>query len=283
MVRKEKVCIRQEKIKFLRMALKKNKIAEKKKFDVSYLMAGITLILLVLVLLSSFYSYSRINKEVERIKGERSYYPFLSNENSTLISMVLPAVDDKGNGVTTILTVEAMPGTGRTLVDIDNLLFWADTQQSIRVARLVAANLTNLDINNYNLVYSIHANATVIGGGSAGAALTVATIAAIRNKTLRSEVMITGTINHDGTIGPVSEILEKAKVSRMMNASLFLVPLLQSRDVVYETRQHCEKFGSTEVCTAEQIPRRLVVSEQAGIQVKEAGSVAEALEYFFKD
>ncbi len=206
---------------------------------------------------------------------------FLSLNNVTLISMKVPAVDDKGNGITTALVVESMPGSGRTFVDIDNLLFWADTQQSIRIARLVAANLTSIDINKYDLVYNIHANATLIGGESAGAAITIATIAALKNKSLNSNVMITGTINHDGSIGPVSEIISKATAAKNSGASLFLVPLLQSRDVIYETREHCEKFGPTKVCSVEQLPRRIDVSNQTGLETKEVSSVKEALDYFF--
>lgn len=210
-------------------------------------------------------------------------YPPVFLNNASLISMKVPAVDTKGNGITTFLVVEAMPGSGRTLVDIDNLLFWADTQQSIRTARKVAANITQLDINNYDLIYNIHANATVIGGQSAGAAITIATIAALQNKNLEEGVMITGTINHDGTIGPVSEILAKARAAKQSGFSLFLVPLLQSGDIIYETTEHCEKFGITQVCTVEQIPKRVDVSNQSGIEVIEVGSINEALPYFISE
>lgn len=203
--------------------------------------------------------------------------------NSTRAIAYLPAVDNEGNGVITLLVVEAVPGSGRTLVDIDNLLFWGDTQHSIRIAKKVASNVTGIDINNYDLVYNIYANASVIGGESAGAALALATIAALQNKSLREDVIITGTINHDGTIGPVQGILPKAKAAKENNASLFLVPLLQSREITYETREHCEKFGPTEFCTTEQIPKKVNISEEAGIEVKEIGKITEAMNYFFKE
>jgi uncharacterized protein len=245
---------------------------------------GFVLVVLLLLLVFSVINIAFIYYTA--IKKTGAYNPnfpkFLSLDNITFISMRIPAVDDKGNGIITTLVVEAMPGTGRTLVDIDNLLFWADTQQSIRIARLVAANFTSLDITKYDLVFSIHANATVIGGESAGAALTIATIAALSNRSLNDKVMITGTINHDGTIGPVSEIIAKAGAAKQRGASLFLVPLLQSRDVVYETREHCENFGPTKVCTVEQLPKRIDVTNQTGIETIEVGSVKEALNYFLE-
>ena len=91
--------------------------------------------------------------------------------------------------------------------------------------------------------------------------------------------MITGSINHDDTIGPVGGILEKAKAAKAVNSTLFLVPLLQSRDVVYENREHCEKFGPTKVCTTETVPKKIDVSNESGLQVLEVGTIREALQY----
>lgn len=248
------------------------------------------LIIVVIIILSlmniALFVYDLNAKEIKKediIVTQKAFPEFISTHNATLVSMKIPAVDENGVGLATSLIVEAVPGTGRTFVDIDNLLFWADTQQSIRTARRVAGNITGLDINSYDLIYNIHANATVIGGESAGAAITLATIAALEQKKINKEVMMTGTINHDGSIGPVSEILSKAKAAKEAGATTFLVPLLQSRDVVYEISRHCEKFGPTEVCTIEQIPKKISVNEETGIEVTEVGSVKDAAKYFFME
>lgn len=263
----------------------KNKKAKyKEEVRKSNIPAVILVIFFLLLILSTFsivFSYN--NRLAERNSADINALKFVSLSNATLVAMNLPAVDDKGNGIITLLVVEAMPGTGRTLVDIDNLLFWADTQQSIRLSRLVAANIASFDINNYDLIYSIHANASVIGGESAGAALTIATIAAIQNKTIKKDVMITGTINHDGSIGPVSEIFAKATAAKKVGATLFLVPLLQNRDVIYETKEHCENFGPTKICSIEQLPKRIDVSNQTGIEIKEVSSIREALNYILSE
>jgi len=96
------------------------------------------------------------------------------------------------------------------LVNVDNLLFWVDTQYSIRTAKYVAEDIANINASDIDLIYSIETNASVIEGQSAGAALTIATIAILENKTLKSDVIITGTINPDGSIGSVGAILAKA-------------------------------------------------------------------------
>ena len=70
-------------------------------------------------------------------------------------SIFMPAVDSEGNGVATILDVQVLEGSGRALANIDKLLFWTDTQNSIRTARSVAEQVTKKDMTKYDLVYTI--------------------------------------------------------------------------------------------------------------------------------
>ena len=204
----------------------------------------------------------------------------LGSSNVSFASIAVPAVDEQGNGVATNLDVQVVPGSGKTLTNVDKLLFWTDTQNSIRTAKSVAEQVTNKTLDNYDIIYTINANASLIEGPSAGAALTIATIAAIEKKALNTSVMITGTINHDGTIGPVGGIVEKAIAAKSIGAELFLVPLSQSTQITYEPKRYCEKIGFSQICTVEQIPSKVDVSEQAGIQVKEVKDVQDALGYF---
>lgn len=268
---------------------------KKRKEDFDYrksLIFIIIALLTVIILLSSLniivHSYNigeeeeSVRKQTLELSGcEDEVNGFVSLDDSTRIEMKIPAVNSEGEGVNTVLTVEASPGSGRTLTDIDNLLFWADTQHSMRVARRVAENITGKRMEDYDIVYTIEANASLIGGPSAGAALTMATIAALQNRKLKEGVMITGGINHDGSISPVSGILEKAQAAKSAGATLFLVPLLQSRDVVYEESEHCEVFGYTEICTTETRPKKIDVSQEAGILVREVETIQDAMEYFF--
>jgi len=211
-------------------------------------------------------------------------YKFATLSSDVVVKGIkVPAVDKEGRGVMTEVIVEAMPGVGRTLVDINNLLFWADTQESIREAKDVAMNYTKVNLDNYDLIYHIYANASIVGGPSAGAAITVLTIAAILNKSIREDVAITGAINHDGSIGPVGDILEKAKIAKQNNINLFLVPLTQSKEVVYEEKKICKKYGNVEYCRVEQIPKVINIAEEVGIEVKEVKNIEEALSYFLID
>ncbi|MEM5878945.1 MAG: S16 family serine protease [Candidatus Aenigmatarchaeota archaeon] len=201
---------------------------------------------------------------------------------SNVIKLPVPAVDEEGNGVLTTLIVEAAPGKGRVLTDINHLLFFIDTQNSIQIAKAVAQNITGIDISKTDLIYQIETNASAIGGPSAGAALTVATIAALENKTLNQKVGITGTINPDGSIGPVGGIEEKAKAAKEAGIEIFLVPEGQGTQVSYTPKRECRKIGPILYCTTEYLIKKVDVSESVGIQVKEVGNIQEALKYFLE-
>jgi len=204
----------------------------------------------------------------------------LTETNISFDSIRVPAVDQNGRGVITSLSLQVVPGFGRTLTNIDTLLFWVDTQNSIRIAKSVAERKTGIDLSKFDLIYTINANASVIEGESAGGALTVLTIALLENKTINPEVMMTGTIKNDGTIGPIGEVAAKANAAKEAGIKIFLVPATQSFQITYETKRNCERIGPTEFCTTETIPIRLNVSEEAGLEVIEVNDINDALKYF---
>jgi len=201
---------------------------------------------------------------------------------SNVVKLPVPAIDEEGNGVLTMLVVEAVPGKGRVLTDINHLLFFIDTQNSIQIAKAVAQNITGIDTSKIDLIYQIETNASAIGGPSAGAALTIATIAALENKTLNQKVGITGTINLDGSIGPVGGIEEKAKAAKEAGIEIFLVPEGQGTQVSYTPKRECKKIGPILYCTTEYLIKKVDVSESVGIKVKEVSNIQEALKYFLE-
>jgi len=245
--------------------------------------AALFLLIIGLVIFTSYLNLTVINQPVvvsnfsfpSQIKPVK-----LENITSSGVSLKIPAVDNQGNGVVTTLKVETKPGEGRVLVNINQLLFWIDTQDSIRTAKEVAENVTGIDTSNVDIIYEIETNASIIEGPSAGAAMTIATIAALENKTINQSVMMTGTINHDGTIGPVGGIVAKAKASKDVGATLFLVPLGQAVQTYYKPEEYCKKFGPITYCTTEYKPERIDVAKEVGIQVKEVANIQEALKYF---
>lgn len=228
-----------------------------------------------------------IYRNETRSVGVINYVPYVpvnsSHSNVSFSSIIVPAVDEEGNGLTTVLTVQTMPGNGRVLANIDKLLFWTDTQNSIRTSSKVASNITGANLSKYDIIYTIETDASSVEGPSAGTALTIATIAALQKRKIDPKILITGSINHDGTIGPVGQVLEKAKAAKEIGARLLLVPSMQSHEVTYETRKYCEQIGSAQICTTEKVPKSVNISEEAGIDVREVRDIGEALKYFFTE
>lgn len=237
-------------------------------------------LLLILILLLSFLVISNslplnFPKQDEKIEKEEVKRIF-----GGYAELYIPAVDSNGNGVVTKLIVQAVPGNGKTLVNIESLLFWVDTQFSIRTAKEVAENFLNISLDGYDIVYTIQTNASIIEGQSAGAALTIATIAALQNKTLNKSVMITGTINPDGSIGSVGGIPQKAIASKQVGAKLFLVPKGQLQIKTLKPITRCEEFETFTFCETVYVEEKIDAKKEFGIEIKEVSNLREALKYF---
>jgi predicted S18 family serine protease len=123
------------------------------------------------------------------------------------------------------LTVELREGEGRILVDTVPRI-GIDLQTSARTAVLVAENVTGASFQKSDVIITITANQSteIVDGPSAGAAITIASIAAIKGDALRKDVIITGTIDPYGRIGSVGGVLEKAVAAAEHQINLFLVP-----------------------------------------------------------
>jgi predicted S18 family serine protease len=204
---------------------------------------------------------------------------FYSNDNS-MTTIRVPAVDKDGKGVIAKLTVDAKPGIGMTLVDINQILFWADTQDSIRTAKFVAQSVSDIDLSKYDIIYSIQANASAIEGPSAGAGMAIATILEVENKSFDKNVTITGTINEKGEIGKVSGIVAKAEAAEAAGMNLLIVPTGQKTYTEYSQEKSCEDYLVTKICRSVTKTEDVDVGKKVGIRVVEASNVQEALKYF---
>jgi len=239
--------------------------------------------LLVILLACIFYfgiPLARLENEAEIIEEKTIG---LESNNEKFLSkakILLPAVEEEGQGIMAWLTVEVHEGEGRTLLEIDNISFFEDTQKSILVARSIAEKITNTDPLDYDIIYSFNANASTIEGPSAGPAIAIATIIALENKTINQSVIITGYLKENGKIGKVSGVLEKAKVAKQNQLELFLVPLGQKIQSEIETNKTCENDGITTFCKTETFSRKVDIQEEIGIDVLEVESISDALKYF---
>ncbi|MEM3502237.1 MAG: S16 family serine protease, partial [Candidatus Bathyarchaeia archaeon] len=157
-------------------------------------------------------------------------------------------------GVVMAAHLELREGEGRLLINTKPKI-GIDLQTSANTAILVAENITGVSLRMTDIILTVTADkeTDIVDGPSAGAALTVALISAVKNQTLDSKVYMTGTINPDGTIGKVGGVLEKAIAAARFGAKRFLVPPGQSVAVTYRVEETHPAPGFTIITTKPEI------------------------------
>ncbi|TKJ17248.1 hypothetical protein CEE44_01810 [Candidatus Woesearchaeota archaeon B3_Woes] len=126
-------------------------------------------------------------------------------------------------GSTADLYLEIQKGKGRIFLDTYPLTK-LDTQMSTRFAKEIACSEIDFDCSNYDFIYTIKSDSVIVGGPSAGAAITLLTIAALENLELNENITITGTINSGGLIGPVGGLKEKIDAASEIGIITILIP-----------------------------------------------------------
>jgi uncharacterized protein len=140
-------------------------------------------------------------------------------------------------GVVMEAEIELVEGEGRVLVDTIPKI-GIDIQTSVRTAVMIVEELTGASLSNTDIILTVRSSeeVEVVDGQSAGAAITTAILAASTNQSINKEIYMTGTINSDGSIGPVGGVPEKALAAAENGSNQFLVPQGQSAIIVYEPK-----------------------------------------------
>jgi uncharacterized protein len=171
---------------------------------------------------------------------------WLENARGASVPIVAVASGVEKFGVACTLAVKVEPGEGFVYVSIDPMLVGFDFQEADRKAIEVAAARAGLELDADGVGIEAHdikflvvgpgrqVQIEAIDGQSAGAATTLALLAAFENRQIKEGFVITGTIEEDGSIGPVGGIFHKAQAAHEIGATHFLVPEGQSVITVYK-------------------------------------------------
>ena len=164
------------------------------------------------------------------------------------------AVDENDNGHFIPLEVVIKSGSGNLFLNVANVLFDETLQSSAQIAVHVARDITRTGMSDKDVLINIEnpepEQQLSVAGGSGGAAMTLAAMAAMQGKTVRKDVLITGTIGEDHSIGKIGGVRAKALAARENGAVLFLVPGGQKSEV-----------------------------GEVGIEVREVGTIEDAAKY----
>ncbi|MFH1780363.1 MAG: S16 family serine protease [Candidatus Micrarchaeota archaeon] len=194
------------------------------------------------------------------------------------IFLKLPAINKLDEGVLAEVSVETGPGNGKVFIAFSegNPFLSTDTQDSILTALSVAKKISGENTDYYNVYYTIDSDSQTVGGRSAGAAFTIATIAALNEKTIKQGILITGTIEEDGTIGKVGRIYEKALALKKAGFKTLIVP--EGEGIQKLPREKCFMQETPDAvihsCVTELID--VNVEKETGIQIIEVIHVRDA-------
>jgi len=141
--------------------------------------------------------------------------------------MKLLAVSETVNGTHTghiaDIYLEVRPGSGNVYIDTFPLTK-IDTQMSTRFAKEIACSTLGANCNIYDFFYRIRSESIIIGGPSAGAAISTLTFANLEGLEIDETVAITGTINSGGQVGRVGGIKAKIDAAALNGITKVLIP-----------------------------------------------------------
>jgi len=202
-------------------------------------------------------------------------------QNYSASTNVLAVKGDGSSGVMGKVIIEIQSGNGRVLMNTNPFLE-PDTQYSAETAVSVAQNITGKSLKDRDVIVSFDMTGQVLGGPSAGAAMTVATIAAIEEKQVRKDVAITGTIEQSGNIGRIGGVLEKAEAAGENGIKLFLVPEGEGILTYYEQQLTTKKVSPGFVIRKiNYVPKTLDLNNytmtQWGMKTEEVSTINDAV------
>ena len=144
-------------------------------------------------------------------------------------------VDENEIGHVIPLEVIIKEGKGNLFLNVANVLVDESMQSSAQTAIRVAREVTRTSLTDKDVLINIKSPAQegqlTISGGSAGGAIAIVAIAAMMGNPPLEDVLMTGTINTDHSIGKIGAPRAKGIAARENGAKLFLVPPGQKGEV----------------------------------------------------
>ena len=179
--------------------------------------------------------------EISRLTGRvEETEELLQSFERTRVQHYSLAIDQNDNGWVLPIEVEIIPsGDGTVSIDVKNVQYETGFQTAVRNAVEVASEYSGIRVSDKDIIIRVlnefddPQGELTIDGGSAGALISAMIIAGLSGEEIDSSVLITGTIELDGTVGRVGGLEEKAQAAADFGAKTLLVPEEQEFDDAY--------------------------------------------------
>lgn len=184
-----------------------------------------------------------------------SAYPYCPTATR---SIYLAAVTGEESGGVFQLEVETRPGNGSIYTSVSPRTGFA-TQESEEAAADYAFSTTGVPRSGCDVLFRIKGKFgdNSVDGPSAGGAMALAARAALLNRTIRQDIVMTGTISPEGKVGEVGGIIEKGLGVSEAGGKYFLVPkpLKVYEALLLSTISRSRDFHAIEVPSIEEAER----------------------------
>ncbi|MBI5147144.1 MAG: hypothetical protein HZA84_08025 [Thaumarchaeota archaeon] len=229
-------------------------------------------------------------ENLEKLQSKLEKTLNVSGSKSITAVAVRPILSSDGffqnvqyQGTVMSITVDIREGTGLVLVNTE-IPTGVDFQTSAKTAVHVAQEYTNANLSDKDIIFSITAKNNeelqAVDGQSAGMAMTVLLVMEIQEKQINDKVLLTGTIQPDGTIGPIGGVAEKADAAGKYGAKTFIVPTGQAITMVQECEESQNGPFLYKSYRSEAKPLSPITEEKYGMSIVEATDLASVLGYF---
>lgn len=236
----------------------------------------ISLIVFIIGIAIGGYFMSQIFSESELTEQEESFYGRIKQTE-----FKVPAIDHRGNGVVITLETNLRAGSGLVLVNINDITAGYTTQHSARTAIKAVESYLNRNLENFDIIYNIKADADFVDGPSIGGAMAISLASLIEEKTINRRIGITGSIDEGGIIGPASGIEQKAHALKEEGFEKMLISdqIFLERD--YVRKRECSFVDGREYCKISYIEDgELMISQLRVLSIR---SLRESLEIFYEN
>lgn len=149
-------------------------------------------------------------------------------------------------GGTASLTLDIKEGNGAVYIQ-SFPTSKVDTQTTTRIANEIACDLSSVGCDQYDFFYTLHADSSLVGGPSAGAATTLLTLSALEDIGLQDNMAMTGAITSGGIITPVSGIEEKVEAAAENDIDKVYVPEFSLIDGNISSKENASLLPSSNV------------------------------------
>ena len=144
-------------------------------------------------------------------------------------------VDQNNEGIVfpvRVMIIES--GSGILSVDINNVQYEPGFQAAVRAAAMAAAKYSGENLAGKDIIVRFSPDGSPVGGelvkvdgSSAGAVIAAMIAAGLSDTQLDNSILVTGSINEEGTVGRIGSLQQKLDAAQAFGADAVLVPKAQ--------------------------------------------------------